>query len=90
MIKPNFNKKFVFETLCLKITIARTAPIVPPINVRINKENSEILILFFTAFHLSNEKVKKVIRLMTIIKYNIMANLKQNKFNKAFKHHSAE
>ncbi len=83
MIKPIFNKKIVFETLCLKITIGRTAPIVPPINVRINKENSEILLLFFTAFHLSNEKVKKVIRLMTIIKYNIMANLKQNKFNKS-------
>lgn len=76
-MNPIFHKKLFFETLCLKISIPKTAPSVPPMKERDSKENSEILLLCFTAFHLSSAKVAKVIRLMIIKKYNMTTNLKQ-------------
>lgn len=51
--------------------MAEIAPAVPPKKVRINKLNSEILLLCLVAFHLSNEKMMKVMRLMIKRKYNI-------------------
>lgn len=51
--------------------MAEIAPTVPPKKVRINKLNSEILLLCLVAFHLSNEKMMKVMRLMIKRKYNI-------------------
>ena len=52
-------------------------PTVPPINVKVSKENSEILLLCWVAFHLSKAKIVKVRRLIIKSRYNITANLKQ-------------
>ncbi len=77
IIIPNFHRKLFFDTLCLKIIMAKIAPTVPPKNVRINKENSEILLLCWTAFHLSTPKTVKAMRFIIKNTYNITANLKQ-------------
>lgn len=76
-IPKNLTRKLFFETLCLKINMAKTSPAVPPKNVMVSKENSEILLLCFTAFHLSIANAAKVIRLIIANRYNMKANLKQ-------------
>lgn len=50
---PNFNTNEVFEILCLKITIARKAPKVPPKKENARSFFSEILRSCFSAFLLS-------------------------------------
>lgn len=77
IITPNFHRKLFLDTLCLKIIMAKTAPTAPPKNVRISKENSEILLLCRVAFHLSNPKTVKAMRFIIKNTYNITANLKQ-------------
>ncbi|SIN79358.1 hypothetical protein SAMN05421769_0016 [Chryseobacterium scophthalmum] len=77
IIIPNFHRKLFFDTLCLKIIMDKIAPTVPPKNVRISKENSEILLLCWVAFHLSNPKMVKAMRFIIKNTYNITANLKQ-------------
>jgi len=62
------------------MSIAEIAPIVPPKKVRINKLNSEILLLCLVAFHLSNEKMMKVMRLMIKRKYNIRKSKYKNEY----------
>jgi len=57
--------------------MAETAPKVPPKNVTVNKEDSDILLLCLTAFHLSTAKVTKAIKLVINNTYNITTNLIQ-------------
>jgi len=80
IIPKNFHKKLLLEILCLNMSIAEIAPIVPPKKVRINKLNSEILLLCLVAFHLSNEKMMKVMRLMIKRKYNIRKSKYKNEY----------
>lgn len=70
-IPTSFHKKLLLEILCLNMSMAEIDPTVPPRKVSINKLNSEILLLCLVAFHLSNEKTMKVMRLMTKRKYSI-------------------
>ncbi len=51
-MNPVFHKKLFFETLCLKTSIPKTAPAVPPMKERDSKENSEILFFVFYRFPL--------------------------------------
>lgn len=67
IITPIFNMKDDLEILCLKTSIPITEPKVPPINVIIKSENSEILRFEFLAFDLSNPNNRKLKR-FTVIK----------------------
>lgn len=60
----NFSKKDFFETLCLKISIPKIAPIVPPIKVAPKSVLSGILLLCLMESLLSQPKIMKVIKLI--------------------------
>lgn len=63
IIPVSFSKKDRFEILCLKITIPRAAPTVPPIKAKPKSVFSGILLLCFTASLLSHPKIMNVKRL---------------------------
>jgi len=62
IIAPNFNKNDFFETLCLKMSIPKIAPIVPPIKAVPKSVLSGTLLLCLIESLLSQPKIMKVKR----------------------------
>jgi hypothetical protein len=52
-IPENFNRYDFLDVLCLKISIEKAAPIVPPKRTKLKRALSETLLLFFIASLLS-------------------------------------